>query len=354
MARAVVNASRAPRRVPLPGGTEVLDFHEGLTGYRPTPLHRLDGIAESLGIGAVLLKDESERLGLPAFKILGASWALERALHSSPGTRLVIAASSGNHGRAVARAAARRGLACRIYLPASTSAGRERLIAGEGAAVERVDGDYDHAVARAEQSAIAEGATLVADTAHEDGSGAAAWVIDGYSTLFREVTAQLRGEPTIVLVPAGVGSLAAAAVRWATAEHPGARVIAVEPATAACVTASLEAGEVVTVETLGTTMAGLDCATPSAVAWPTLRDGLAGAVTVSDVEAHDAMRELAAMGHAIGDCGSATVAALRALSTDDACGPLRDAVRLAETSVVVCVGSEGASDPEAYSARVAS
>ncbi len=351
--RAVVNRGRSAGRLPAPDARDVLDFHRELPGYSPTPLHSLGGLATACGVGAVLLKDESERLGLPAFKILGASWALERALRSAPRTRLAVAASSGNHGRAVARAAAHRGLACSIYLPASTSEARERLIAGEGADVERVEGNYDDAVAYAEQAATADGAALVADTTHEEGLGSAAWVIDGYSTLFWEVTAQLPTAPDIVLVPAGVGSLAAAAVRWAAAEHPGAAVVAVEPVTAACITASLVAGRALTVDTRGTSMAGLDCATPSAVAWPDLRDGLAGALTVHDAEAHAAMRELAGLGLTIGDCGAATVAALRALAHERACSGLRDAVGLSETSVVVCVASEGASDPEAYRSRVA-
>ena len=58
------------------------------------------------------VKDESNRLGLPAFKILGASWAAERALREDPGVHTLVAACAGNHGRAVARVAAMRGLRC--------------------------------------------------------------------------------------------------------------------------------------------------------------------------------------------------------------------------------------------------
>src|SRR3954464_11489568 len=87
------------------------------TGSPPPPVHRLDGLAAEIGVGAVHIKDESDRLGLPAFKILGASWAVERTLRERPDVRALVAASAGNHGRAVARVAAWRGLACRIYLP---------------------------------------------------------------------------------------------------------------------------------------------------------------------------------------------------------------------------------------------
>ena len=98
-------------------------------------------------------------------------------------------------------------------------------------------------------------------------------------------------------------------------------------------------------------MAGLDCAEISATAWPSLRDGIAGMVTVADPEAHAAMRELAGAGLAIGDCGAAPLAGLRALATEDACAELRAAVGLGRRSRVLLIATEGATDPDAYRAR---
>ena len=57
-----------------------IDFHRTLPGYQPTPLRDLPGLATELGVGRVLVKEESSRLGLPAFKVLGASYATARAL----------------------------------------------------------------------------------------------------------------------------------------------------------------------------------------------------------------------------------------------------------------------------------
>src|SRR5215208_7609617 len=57
-----------------------LRFHRRLPGYEETPLVGAPGLADAMGVGNVLVKDESGRLGLPAFKILGASWATYRAL----------------------------------------------------------------------------------------------------------------------------------------------------------------------------------------------------------------------------------------------------------------------------------
>ena len=262
--------------------------------------------------------------------------------------RLLCAASAGNHGRAVARAAAWRGLGCRIYLPALTAPARADAIVGEGAEVVRVDGGYEDAVeasARAgEEAAVAN----VPDVAYEPHATAPAWATDGYSTLFREAAVQAERPFTLVMVPIGVGSLAAAAVRFAAALESPAAVVGVEPVTAACVTASLAAGEPVTVATPGTTMAGLDCAHPSAVAWPELEAGLSGTVTVSDDEVAQAVRELAAQGHELGESGAAAPAALRALALEEECAPLRDAVGLGPDTRVLVLATEGPTDPDTY------
>lgn len=81
----------------------------------------MPALAAEAGLAAVSVKDETDRLGLPAFKVLGASWAVERALAAAPDVRTLVAASAGNHGRAVARVAALRGLRCRVLLPARSA-----------------------------------------------------------------------------------------------------------------------------------------------------------------------------------------------------------------------------------------
>jgi diaminopropionate ammonia-lyase len=319
----VVNLHHEPSAVPRPAG-DALAFHRTLPGYAPTPLRELSP--------GVALKDESDRLGLPAFKVLGASWAAERLLRERPGVRRLVTASAGNHGRAVAHVAAMRGLGCTVFLPERSAPARRAAIAAEGADVVVVDGSYEDAVARAVAAGEQAGAAELADVGD---SGPAHWVIDGYATLFAELGAQ--GEFDVLLVPVGVGSLAAAAARYGAAA--GVRVIGVEPETAACLAASLRAGEPTTVPTPGTTMAGLDCAEVSPAAWPSLRAGIAGTVTVSDAEAHAAMRELASRGLAIGDCGAAPLAALRKLE-------------LAPGTRVALIATEGPTDVDAY-ARVA-
>jgi diaminopropionate ammonia-lyase len=350
--RALVNPSPAPERVPPPGGPEVQAFHRGLPGYRPTALRPLPAEAEALGLGELWLKDENGRFGLPAFKIAGASWALERLLASRPDIRSVWAASEGNHGRAVARAAAQRGLAARIFLPEAASAARADAIAGEGAEVVRVPGVYEDAVDAAAEASREPGAATLADVAYDESDPVAHWVSDGYSTIFAEAAEQADVPFDVVLCQIGVGSLASAAIRFACHQAPRAIAIGVEPATAACALASLAAGRPVVIDTPGTSMAGLNCATPSHAAWPVLRDGLAGCVAISDAESHTAMRDLAALDIVAGDCGAASLAALRALARDPECAELTRSAGLGPASCVLLVSTEGATDPGSYAATV--
>src|SRR5690625_7932103 len=67
------DAARHRTAPPLPGAAR--DFHASLPGYAPTPLVEAPELAAELGVAAVWVKDESARLGIAAFKILGASWA---------------------------------------------------------------------------------------------------------------------------------------------------------------------------------------------------------------------------------------------------------------------------------------
>jgi diaminopropionate ammonia-lyase len=320
----VVNPAYAPQSVPAPSG-EALAFHRSLPGYEPTPVR-------ALGDG-VWLKDESDRLGLPAFKVLGVSWAVERALRADGSIDTLVAASAGNHGRAVAHVAARRGLRARVFLPARAVRARREAIAGEGADVVVVDGTYEDAVRLAAQEGARPGSVELADVGT---SGPAHWVIDGYATLFAELDERWN----TIFVPVGVGSLAAAAARYGA--RVGAAVIGVEPDVAACLTASLAAGRPTPVATPGTAMAGLDCAEVSPAAWPSLRAGITGTVTVSDAQTAEAMRVLARRGLLIGHSGAATLAGLHALGPE-----LRAAVSLER---VLLLATEGPTDPEGQEA----
>lgn len=322
-----------------PPTNDALAFHQTLPGYAPTPVIPAPALAAELNVGQVLVKDESSRLGLPAFKTLGASWACRQVLERAPGSVLVTA-TDGNHGRAVARMAAHFGVDAMVFVPEVMLPETATRIAAEGATVVRVDGDYDAAVRRAAQFADADPAhALVQDTAWEGYEQVPAWIVEGYQTLLTELEAQLELPPDVVTVPVGVGSLAEAVVRHyrrPEALHP--HILAVEPDTAACALASLAADRPVKVRTAATVMAGLNCGTVSASAWPVLRGGCDAAVAVSDEEALQAVEDLGELGISSGPSGAATLAGVRAVLN---VASRRDAIQLDQDAVVVLLSTEG-------------
>src|SRR5688572_21295978 len=168
-----------------------LRFHRGLPGYEPTPLIESPELASEWGVGRVLLKFERERFGLPAFKLLGVSWAAERLLGDAPadaGIELVCA-TDGNHGRAVARVAGQRGLRATVLVPGGTAQARIDAIEGEGATVEVVDGSYDEAV-RLSAELAGERRLVLSDTSWPGYEDVPRWVIEGCATIFHEVDEQ--------------------------------------------------------------------------------------------------------------------------------------------------------------------
>ncbi len=357
--------NRAPGPLPplAPDTLDPLSFHRKLPGYAPTPLVSLDAIASRLGLGRVLVKNESSRFGLPSFKLLGASWAIYRSLAVRYALGLdrwstledlarklealhpftLAAATDGNHGRAVAHFARLLGFGARIFVPRGTADARIRAIESEGASVTVVDGDYDATIARSAEE-MSERCLVVDDTSWPGYEEIPRWVIQGYGTIFREIAEQLDSPPTHAFVPIGVGALGAAAVDFYK-RRSVTFVVGVEPRSAACVLASIEARELVTVPgPQDSIMAGLNCGTPSSTAFPTLLGGLDASVAIDDSYAEEAMRTLARSGIVSGETGAAALAGLEALvAMSD-----RGNIGLDREATVLLLVTEGATDPESY------
>jgi diaminopropionate ammonia-lyase len=343
-----------------PGAADgIRAFHRSLPDYEPTPLVDAPALARRLGVASVHVKDESSRLGMPSFKILGASWATYRTLVDRLGldvddvkglpalaellddhTLTLVAATDGNHGRAVARMARLLGQSAHILVPQDMVAERIEAIHGEGASVTVVDGTYDEAVAAS--AALADESSgdhvVISDTSWDGYVAVPGWVIDGYHTIVEEVLEQLAEPPTVVVTQMGVGAFAAAMIRGFV--PTGARIIGSEPTKAACVLESIRAGECVQVDgALDSIMAGLNCGTPSPLAWPDLLAGLGHVAAVTDDDAEDAMRALADVGVVSGESGAAGLAALLAHGSQ---------LGLTGTDRVLVVSTEGATDRAAY------
>lgn len=350
-------------------------FHKGLPGYARTPLRALPRLADRLGVGALYLKDENGRFGLPAYKILGAVWATCRVLRDwfrFPDASMhelrravaaelpiwIVTATEGNHGRGVACAARWLGLEAEIHVPLGTARSRIEAIRGEGARVVVVDGTYDEAVASAAARA-GERMLVVQDHGWPGYEKIPGWIADGYDTIFAEVEEQLSeaGVQTVdaVLVQIGVGTLASAVIRHFRARDRSTipRLLGVEPTGAACALRSIAAGAPVSFDAgAGSSiMAGLNCGTPSTAAWPLLRDGVEGYLAVEDEQARTAMRWLAAEGIEAGESGAAGLAGLIEL-TDDRHRLAREALGITRRSRVLLLSTEGPTDPDGWAAIV--
>jgi diaminopropionate ammonia-lyase len=338
----------------------VRSFYNHRTEFPATRLVSLQQVAQRLRLGKILLKDESERFGLPAFKLLGVQYAVERLKETGRLTckPLLVCATDGNHGRAVAHVAPKYECSARIYVPAYTVPARINAIRGEGAEVVIVDGSYDEAVAEAAAFATRNGAEVVSDTSWPGYEEIPRWIMAGYTQIMNEVQEQwgTDGPPEVVVVQVGVGGLAAAVVSWLY-RHYGDRkpfVISCEPTGAACLLESIRGRKMVQLKgELPTIMAGLRCGQVSMIAWPVLSSGVDACVAIDDELAERAMKLLASPAGQdaqvmAGESGACGLAALLAIMQDEELASVREAARLGPTSRVLIFNTEGVTDPELY------
>lgn len=348
-------------------------------GYAPTPLVALPRWAAALDVAALTLKHEGPRFGVGSFKALGPPYALACALArrlgrdvdavasgaaaAQAGRFTAVAATSGNHGRALAWGAARAGCSATIFMPAHTSAGRAAAIRGFGAQVVHVPGDFSAALAAAEEAAAQPDHILIADVPANgpaagdsaDGDAVPRDTILGYSVLAAELLAQMPALPTHVFVAAGIGSLVAAvAGRLRLARGAAAPVVvAVEPLASDVVRRSLAAGAPVRITgPMQSVMDGLVVDTVSPAAWPILRAALDAGLAIPDDAAVATLRDAARGRHgdapvAIGETGIAALAgAVIAARTED----LRRALAITAASRLLAIACEGVTDRAVFAA----
>ncbi|MEX2542237.1 MAG: diaminopropionate ammonia-lyase [Trueperaceae bacterium] len=348
-----------------------ISFHRLLPGYEPSELRTAAGLAERLGVGEIWVKEESNRFGLPAYKVLGASWAIYNQLLANTGVAAtgrklealraalsgqgftLVTATDGNHGRAVARVARWFGLESEVFVPGEMAEVRTQALRAEGARVVVVRGSYDEAV-RAAAASADERRLLIQDTSWPGYERVPAWIVEGYGTIFQEVETQLEElgsrAPNLIPVQVGVGSLAHAATSHFRRLDPGSRLVCVEPKGADCLLRSARAGRSVTVNgPHASCMAGLNCGTASAISLPTLLSGVDAFLAISDERAFEAMRLLASEGVVAGESGAAGLAGLlEIVETPE----LARALDVGRDSRVLVIVTEADTDPVAYERAV--
>ena len=343
--------------------------------HAETPLVSLPALAAKIGVGAIHIKDEGQRLGLGSFKALGGSYAVIRLLLEeaskkagrsfdvselqSPEVQAVAktmtfaCATDGNHGRSVAQGARLVGAKAAIFVHSGVSDERVAAIARFGAEMIRVDGTYDDSVRQAARVASEEGWTVVSDTSWPGYERIPGLVMQGYTAIVREALRKMDAPPTHVFIQSGVGGIAAAVSGHLAIVMGNQRptFVVVDPARAACIVETARAGHPVKIDHgEPTIMAMLECYEPSLVAWRILSRVADAFMTVDEDDAVAVMKTLA---HPHGDdpaivageSGGVGLAGLIKAASDPA---LREALGLDENSRVFLVNTEGATDPKKY------
>ena len=350
-------------------------FLDTRPNHAETPLRSLEQLAASQGVSKVYIKDEGGRFGLGSFKALGGAYAVVRLVMDEAERKLgapvdladltspkvkaiaaemtVVCATDGNHGKSVAMGAAQVGARAVVLMHAGVSDARVQAVAELGAQVIRVAGNYDDSIHEANRLASEQGWVVVSDSSWPGYEYIPALVMQGYTVLLREALRQMPQAPTHVFVQAGVGGIAAAVAGYMAERYGDARpvMVVVEPERAACLFESARAGHALKVAPgEPTVMSMLECYEPSMIAWRILVRAADGFVTVAEEEAAQAMGLLARpqagdLPIVAGESGAAGLAGFLQVAKDK---NLRRQLGLDESSRILLINTEGATDPERY------
>jgi diaminopropionate ammonia-lyase len=175
-------------------------------------------------------------------------------------------------------------------------------------------------------------------------------VMAGYTVMAAEILDQLGEAPSHAMLPVGVGGLAAGIIAplWQAAGPSLGHMIAVESHMSACMRDSLVAGQPTLVDiTRETLMAGLSCGEVSELAWDILKPTVSHCVTIGDEAVAPLMRWFHNRTNSIeaGECSTSGLAALLTMHAD---GAAWQRLEMTPDSVILLVGTEGATDPDFY------
>jgi threonine dehydratase len=248
----------------------------------------------------LLLKCESQQPG-GAFKIRGA-YNMVAQLSPDERRRGVITYSSGNHGQAMALAARELGAPAVVVMPTTAPKVKIAGVKGFGAEVIFAGTTSTDRRLRAEAEAAARGLTMVPPFDHP-------WIVAGQGTAGLEILEQ-RPDVATVLVPIGGGGLAAGVAAAVKLSRADVKVVGVEPAGAAKMKSSLEAGHPVTLDRTDSIADGLLPVRPGDLTFALVHQYVDSVVTVEDSQIIDAVLWLeSSVGIVVEPSGAASVAA---------------------------------------------
>lgn len=218
--------------------------------FPATPLQRNDHLSAKFGADIWLKREDLTPVR--SYKIRGAFNAMRKVLAKTPEQELFVCASAGNHAQGVAfncRHFGKRGV---IFMPVTTpqqKIDKTRMFGGDAVEV-RLIGDYfDVTLAEAQAYSAEVGAHFLSPFDDVD-------VIEGQATVAVEMLRDLPKDPDIVILPVGGGGVSSGVLRYLQAEAPETDTRFVEPAGGANLTAALEAGQPISLNTVDTFVDG--------------------------------------------------------------------------------------------------
>ena len=374
-------AEHVPRQIALikpsnwqPFGPQESSRVRRVLNLEATPLETIRLVK---GLGDVYVKDESKRLGLQAFKVVGGTYAMlrfmckrlalpmvedhaavaeiQRQYSARFGQTTFVTATDGNHGRGVAWAAKEFGQKAMVLMPKGSAQRRLQHVLDLGAQAEITDLNYDDTVAKAFRLGQDKGWVVLQDTTAPGYTEIPEWIMQGYTAMVDESLETLKQShskpPSHVLLQMGVGSMAAAVVGHFAASAQLPKFVVLEPKNAACGFESAKTGELTEVTgDLETMIAGLACGVPSSIAWPILDEHVDVFVSLDDRLAGNGMRLLQQHQIEAGECGGAAAGFLEYVMTSSCAtaAALKKLLALGPESNVLIINTEGATDPENY------
>ncbi|ANU09029.1 pyridoxal-5'-phosphate-dependent protein subunit beta [Planococcus antarcticus DSM 14505] len=245
-----------------------------------TPILTSSLLNERCGMQVCLKAEHLQKTG--SFKIRGATNAVKQAV--AGGARFITAASSGNHGQAVAYIASQLGIPAMIVVPEDANRVKVEAIKAYQAEVEYCGLTSAERIPRAKQLAEDNHGAYIPPYDHPA-------VIAGQGTIAIEILKQVP-DVDVIVVPVGGGGLIGGILCAAKALKPEVRVIGVEPETANDTFLSLQKGEITAISGTTTIADGLRTSQPGDLTFPILREHLDELVLVSEVEIKEAFQFL--------------------------------------------------------------
>ena len=385
MIKAVSNKSNRQDKYPVSEygvakAKEVCAYHQSYPEYTMTPLVKLDALANALGVSKIMVKDESKRFGLNAFKVLGGSYCIGKyiaqrlELHEEKfnfatlvsdevkaelGELTFVTATDGNHGRGVAWTAKRLGHKSVVFMPEGTVPERLENIRKLGSDASIQPMNYDDCVRKAKACSEEYGWVITQDTAWEGYEEIPKWIMQGYTTIAYEIIQQIgEDKPTHVFLQAGVGSMAGAIAAF-LADYYGEDcpvITIVEPTKADCIYRTAEANDgklhFVTGQ-MDSIMAGLCCGEPCTIAWEIMESYAKHFVSMPDYVTAKGMRVL---GNPLpgdepivsGESGASCFGLVVEVLQDKELAWLKEQLGLNSESKILCISTEGDTDKANY------